>query len=64
MKAKEIREMSSKDMLERIAAEKEQLVKMKLNHAVSPLDNPTLIKKARKNVARLLTIQRQSELNK
>lgn len=64
MKAKEIREMSGKDLQERIAAEKEQLVKMKLNHAVSPLDNPTLIKKTRRNVARMLTILRQSELNK
>ncbi|WP_047448181.1 50S ribosomal protein L29 [Alistipes sp. ZOR0009] len=64
MKANEIRELASKDILERIAAEKEQLVKMKLNHAVSPLDNPMLIKKTRKNVARMLTILRQSELNK
>lgn len=64
MKANEIRELASKDILERITAEKEQLVKMKLNHAVSPLDNPMLIKKTRKNVARMLTILRQSELNK
>lgn len=64
MKAKEIREMSGKDIQERIASEREQLVKMKLNHTVSPLDNPMLIKKARKNVARMLTILRQSELNK
>lgn len=64
MKANEIRELASKDILERIAAERDQLVKMKINHAVSPLDNPTLIKKSRKNVARMLTILREKELNK
>jgi large subunit ribosomal protein L29 len=64
MKANEIREMSSKDILERIAIEKEELVKMKINHTVSPLDNPMLIKKSRKNVARLLTILAQKDQNK
>ncbi|TCN73086.1 50S ribosomal protein L29 [Acetobacteroides hydrogenigenes] len=64
MKANEVREMSSKDILERIATEKGELVKMKINHTVSPLDNPMLIKKSRRNVARLLTILAQKEQNK
>lgn len=64
MKANEVREMSSKDILERIATEKEELVKMKLNHTISPLDNPMLIKKSRRNVARLLTILAQKDQNK
>lgn len=64
MKANEVREMSSKDILERVATEKEELGKMKINHAVSPLDNPMLIKKSRRNVARLLTILAQNDQNK
>ncbi|WP_320054070.1 50S ribosomal protein L29 [uncultured Acetobacteroides sp.] len=64
MKANEVREMSSKDILERIATEKEEMVKMKINHTVSPLDNPMLIKKSRRNVARLLTILAQKDQNK
>jgi ribosomal protein L29 len=64
MKANEVREMSSKDILERIATEKGELVKMKINHTVSPLDNPMLIKKSRRNVARLLTILAQKDQNK
>jgi large subunit ribosomal protein L29 len=64
MKANEVREMSSKDILERIVTEKEDLGKMKINHAVSPLDNPMLIKKSRRNVARLLTILAQNDQNK
>jgi len=55
MKTAEIRELKSKEIQERIDAEKEMLVRMKLNHVVSPLDNPMKIKYARKNIARLLT---------
>ena len=29
---------------------------MKLNHAVSPVENPTTIKKTRKDIARMMTI--------
>jgi large subunit ribosomal protein L29 len=64
MKTAEIRELTSKEIQERIDAEKETLVRMKLNHVVSPLDNPMKIKYARKNIARLLTIQGQKSQQK
>jgi large subunit ribosomal protein L29 len=56
MKAAEIKELTVKEIKERIDAEKDVLVRLKLNHVVSPLDNPMKIKYARKNIARLLTI--------
>jgi large subunit ribosomal protein L29 len=59
MKMSEVREFSTKELEERIEVEKNTLVRMRLNHAVSPLDNPMKLKFARKNVARLMT-----ELNK
>ena len=59
MKTSEIREFSTQDLVERIAAEKENLRKMKLNHAVSPLENPNTIKESRRDIARMLTILRQ-----
>lgn len=62
MKTAEIKEISTKEILERIDTEKAQLVKMKLNHAISPLDNPLQIRAARRNIAKLLTILRQREL--
>ncbi|MDP4184564.1 MAG: 50S ribosomal protein L29 [Bacteroidota bacterium] len=62
MKAAEIKEITTKEILERIEAEKDQLVKVKLNHAISPLDNPMQIRASRRNIARLLTILRQREL--
>ena len=55
MKTAEIKELTSKEIQERIDAERDTLVRMKLNHVVSPLDNPMKIREARKNVARLLT---------
>jgi large subunit ribosomal protein L29 len=59
MKIAEIREFSTQDLVERIESEKENLRKMKLNHAVSPIENPSMIKESRKDVARMLTVLRQ-----
>jgi large subunit ribosomal protein L29 len=59
MKMSEIKEFSTKELEERIETEKNTLVRMRLNHAVSPLDNPMKLKFARKNIARMMT-----ELNK
>jgi large subunit ribosomal protein L29 len=63
MKTAEIREFSTKEIEERIDTETGMLVKLRLNHAVSPLDNPMKIKYARKNVARLVTELRMRKLS-
>jgi large subunit ribosomal protein L29 len=63
MKTSEIKELTTKEIVEKIQVEKENLVRLRLNHAVSPLDNPLKIKEARKNVARLKTVLRQRELS-
>lgn len=55
MKNSEIKEMSTKELKERIDSESELLTRMKLNHTVSPLDNPMKIRASRKNVARMKT---------
>ena len=64
MKISEIKELSTPDLLERIDTEKTMLVRLKLNHAISPLDNPLKIKEARLTVARLMTELRSRELSK
>lgn len=56
MKAPEIRELSVKDLSDRIEAEKANLLRLKMNHAISPIDDLTQIKKARRTIARMLTI--------
>ena len=55
MKSSEIRELSTAEIIERIDTEQNLLVRMKMNHAVSPLDNPNKISETRKIVARLKT---------
>jgi len=62
MKASELRELTIKEIEEQIENEKSFLSKQKLNHAVSPLDNPLKIKETRRNVARLLTVLREKQI--
>jgi len=64
MKTSEIKELSTSDLLERIDTEKNMLVRMKLNHAITPLDNTTKLREAKLTIARLLTELRKRELNK
>jgi large subunit ribosomal protein L29 len=61
MKIAEIRELSTSDIEERIDTEKGLLTKLRMNHAVSPLDNPLKIPAAKKNIARLKTELRQRQ---
>ena len=63
MKTQEIIELSAKDLRERIESEKANLLRMKMNHAISPLDDLSQIKKARRNIARMLTVLSQKETN-
>ncbi len=62
MKQQVIRELSTPEVKERLVEEKQQLVKLKLNHAVSPIENPQKIKEQRKTVARLMTELRMREM--
>ena len=59
MKSAEIKDMSVQDLQERIAAEKAKLSQLKVQHAVSPVEDPSIIKKSRRDIARMLTILRQ-----
>ena len=61
MKIAEIRELSAKDLQERIDAERANLDTLKMNHAISPLEDSSKIKKARKNIAKMLTVLSQIE---
>ncbi len=63
MEQKVIREFTTGEILERLEEEKRQLTKLKLNHAVSPLENPNKIKAYRKTIARLETELRHRVLN-
>ena len=64
MKTKEIKELETKERVERIETEVAKYEQMKFNHTVSPLENPSQIKATRRDIARLKTELRQRELNK
>ena len=55
MKTSEIEKLSLEDLQDKLAEFQKQLFDLKLNHSVSPLENPLQIKTVRKTVARLLT---------
>jgi len=62
MKQNVITELSTPELLERLEEEKKHLNKLKMNHAVSPLDNPNKIVEFKKTIARLKTEIRKREL--
>ncbi|MBU3928920.1 MAG: 50S ribosomal protein L29 [Bacteroidetes bacterium] len=67
MKQEVVKELSTVDIIERLEEERKRLTRLKLNHAVSPLENPNDIKANRKAIARLeteLRIRTIAEKNK
>ena len=63
MKKVEIREMSTADLRERLAQMEIEYLQQRMNHAVTPLDNPAKITADRRMIARVKTELRQRELN-
>jgi large subunit ribosomal protein L29 len=55
MATKEIKGLSDQELMDRIAEEKAALNKMMLNHAISPVENPSKIRVNRRNIAKMLT---------
>ena len=64
MKISDIKGLDTKELEERLETEVAKLQNMKLNHAITPLENPSLIKAARRDIARMKTELRLRELNK
>ena len=62
MKNKEIVRLTTKEIAERIDTEQFNLTKLRMNHAVSPLENPQRIKELRRLIAKLKTEFRKREL--
>ena len=48
MKMTEIKSLETKELAERVESETAKYNQMKLNHAVTPLENPSQIKAARR----------------
>ena len=53
MKQSEIKELTTQELDERLVEEKTNLIKMKMAHNISPLENPMSIRAVRRDVARI-----------
>ncbi|MEE0807825.1 MAG: 50S ribosomal protein L29 [Acutalibacteraceae bacterium] len=62
MNAKEIRENSLPELNEKLAELKDELYKLRFQHAINQLDNPMRIVAVKKDIARVQTIIREAEL--
>ena len=62
MNQNEIKQLSTKDLIDKVAEEKAALTKLKMGHKVSPIENPLKIRHARKTIARLATELRSRQL--
>lgn len=62
MKTSEIVELTTDEIIEKIEVEEDNLRKTRLNHSVSELENPMLIRMKRKDIARLKTELRKRQL--
>ena len=55
MKAQVLTDMPENELHDLLVVERERLIKMKMSHAVSPMENPLQIKFTRKTIARVMT---------
>ncbi len=55
MKDTSLKEMPINELDDLLISEKERLEKLRMSHAVSPLENPLSIKYSRKKIARIMT---------
>jgi large subunit ribosomal protein L29 len=62
MKSSEIKELTIQELQERLESEETLMVRMRMNHAVSPLDNPNKIVETRRDIARLKTEVRARQI--
>ncbi|MCL1868363.1 MAG: 50S ribosomal protein L29 [Paludibacter sp.] len=63
MKIKEVRELTTSEIRERLEAEKARLTNLKINHSISPLDDNSQISKTRRDIARFATELQLRESN-
>ena len=62
MKAKEIRDMNAAEMDQKIVGMKEYLFNLRFQIATGQLENPMRIREVKKAIARIKTIQRETEI--
>jgi large subunit ribosomal protein L29 len=62
VKAEEIRDLSGEEIADKIDAAREELFRLRFRSATQQLEDPALIRKLRRDIARMKTILRQREM--
>ena len=62
LKNKDIRDLSTEEIMKKIAEYKEELFNLRLSQATGNLEKPSRIRELRKLVARMKTVLREREL--
>ena len=62
MKVEEIRKMSTEELNKELSSLKEELFKLRFQHATNQLENPAQIAQVKRDIARVMTIKREQEL--
>ena len=63
MKASEIRNLSAKELDAKLLELKDELFKLRFQQAINQLDNPMRISAVKKDIARVMTLIREAQLN-
>ena len=64
MKASEIKDLSMEEMLRKLDDLKEEFFNLRFQHETGQLENPQKMKQTKRDIARVKTFIKQSELNK
>lgn len=62
MKASDIRDLTDEEIKNKISEAQEELFRLRFRSATQQIENPSLIKSLRRDVARMRTILRQREM--
>ncbi len=62
MNAEDIRSLNAGEIRQRVAEEEEQLLELRFQHTIAPLENPMILREKRRLIARLKTVLREQEL--
>ena len=63
MKNSEIRQLTTQEIIEQLKDEKQNLIRLRINHKVSDLENPLVLSDSKKTIARYKTELRAREIN-
>jgi large subunit ribosomal protein L29 len=63
MKASEIRDLNMEEMHRKLTDLKEELFNLRFQHETGQLENPQKVKQTKRDIARVKTVIKQSELN-